>query len=76
MFLATKMGSKPRFHDLSMLSCLIEHEDLLPSFVSSRKALFRQAPVEICNFFGGPAGLLLEPLKINGESLDEASPTR
>jgi hypothetical protein len=67
VYLAVKTGLNPKFSKLSMLSCHMDLEQLLPQFLRSERSIFRDAPRDICNHLGGPAGIMLRPISQEGD---------
>ena len=51
------MGPNPRFKRLTMLSTMIETEDLLKQYLNKSNGAYRPAPSEIGKTLGGPCGL-------------------
>ena len=71
IFLAVKIGPIPKFSKISMFSTNIVNEKILKDYVTSKHAIFRQAPAEISSKLGGPAGIYLEVLEDVHRPLDD-----
>lgn len=59
IYLAYKVGPNPRFKRMVMLSCTMEDEKFLTSYINAFTAVFRAAPASVAKTVGGPSGIFL-----------------